>query len=168
SETERLSLSTDIIKLVENKRIPLAAQVEGFRYLVSKQIIDEIAGQNGIIGVASFLPASDLPVLTANQIRMVLMIAAAYGANLSAKRAKELLFVVGGGFTLRAAARQLLGFVPIAGWAVKGVVAYTGTRAIGSLAAKYFDCIIEDFEDGEPFKQPVLKKNVSQSKIEPQ
>ncbi len=166
NETERQSLSTDIIALVENKRIPLAAKVKGFRHLVVKQIVDEIAGQNGIIGVASFLPASDLPVLTANQIRMVLMIAAAYGANLSVDRAKELLFVVGGGFTFRAAARQLLGFIPIAGWAVKGVVAYTGTRAVGSMAAKYFDRITKDSFDGESLKQPVLDRNVDQSKID--
>ncbi len=140
-ELGRQLLLSKIVDRVESKRIALAAKVNGFRRIVTKQVIDEIAGQNGIIGVASFIPASDLPVLTANQIRMVLLIAASHGASLSLKRAKELLFVVGGGFSLRAAARQLLGFVPIAGWAVKGAIAYSGTRAIGVLAVKYFENI---------------------------
>lgn len=168
SEVDQQSLTGDIIGLLENKRIALAAKVRGLRGPVVKKIIDEVASQNGIIGVASFLPASDLPVLTANQIRMVLMIAAAHGASLSVKRAKELLFVVGGGFTFRAVARQLLGFVPIAGWAVKGMVAYTGTRALGSMAAKYFDSIIDKPEGGEMLKQSVFEVSVGQSEIDGQ
>ncbi len=140
-ELSRQRLLSKIAERVESKRISLAAKVTGFRQIVTRQIIDEISGQNGIIGVASFIPASDLPVLTANQIRMVLLIAASHGASLTLERAKELLFVVGGGFSLRAAARQLLGFIPIAGWAVKGAIAYSGTRAIGVLAVKYFENI---------------------------
>ena len=34
---------------------------------------------------------------------------------------------------------QLLDVVPVAGWAVKGGVAYSGTRAIGEAAVRYFE-----------------------------
>ena len=54
-------------------------------------------------------------------------------------RAFELAGVVGAGFGFRTLARQLLDFVPFAGWAVKGAIAYTGTRAIGEAAVRYFD-----------------------------
>jgi uncharacterized protein (DUF697 family) len=69
----------------------------------------------------------------------VLRLAAAYGQELDAQRLPEILGVVGTGLGLRAAARQALGVVPIAGWAVKGGVAYTGTRALGEAAIRYFE-----------------------------
>ncbi|MDP1809191.1 MAG: hypothetical protein Q8L35_06610 [Actinomycetota bacterium] len=135
---EKNALLRVITDAVGEKGLALAARAPAFRPVVVRRIINEIAGQNAIIGVAALIPAGDMPVLTANQIRMVLKIAAAFGATVSLKRAKELLVVVGGGFTFRAIARELVGLVPIAGWAVKGVVAYTGTRALGDLAVKYF------------------------------
>jgi len=36
-------------------------------------------------------------------------------------------------------ARELLDFVPVAGWAVKGAIAYAGTRALGEAAIRYFE-----------------------------
>ena len=33
----------------------------------------------------------------------------------------------------------LLDFEPVAGWALKGAVAYSGTRALGEAAARYFE-----------------------------
>src|SRR5207237_588830 len=51
--------------------------------------------------------------------------------------------VVGAAFGFRAAARELLDLVPVAGWAVKGGVAYTGTRALGEAAVRYFDARAE-------------------------
>jgi uncharacterized protein (DUF697 family) len=136
-----------ILDRLGEKSLALAARAPNFRPLVVREIINEIAGQNGLIGVASFIPAADMPVLTANQIRMVLKIAAAFGATVSLQRAKELLVVVGGGFTFRALARELIGLVPVAGWAVKGAVAYTGTRAVGELAARYFSALDEGQSD---------------------
>lgn len=140
---DKVALLRAIVDRVGDKSLALAARIPAFRQLVSRRIINEIAGQNAVIGAAAFIPAADMPVLTANQIRMVLKIAGAFGATISLKRAKELLVVVGGGFTFRAIARQIVGLVPVAGWAVKGAVAYTGTRALGDLAVKYFSGLEE-------------------------
>jgi uncharacterized protein (DUF697 family) len=63
----------------------------------------------------------------------------AYGQEVDNERALELLGVVGAGFGFRALARELLDFVPVAGWALKGAVAYSGTRAIGEAAVRYFE-----------------------------
>ena len=46
----------------------------------------------------------------------------------------EIVATVGAGLGLRTAARELLDFVPVAGWVVKGGVAYAGTRALGEAA----------------------------------
>jgi uncharacterized protein (DUF697 family) len=84
-----------------------------------------------------FVPGADLPVLALNQVRMLLRIEQAYGLEVDLReRAPELLATVGAGLGLRAVARQLLGVVPVAGWAVKGAVAYAGTRALGEAAVR--------------------------------
>ena len=80
-----------------------------------------------------------MPVLTLNQVRLVLRIAMAHGQEVDASRALELATVVGGGFGFRAVARELLDLVPVAGWALKGAVAYAGTRAVGEAALRYFE-----------------------------
>ena len=69
----------------------------------------------------------------------MLRIAIAYDQEIGPSRALELIAVVGAGFGLRAAARELIGLVPIAGWALKGAIAYAGTRAVGNAARAYFD-----------------------------
>jgi uncharacterized protein (DUF697 family) len=97
------------------------------------------AGQNGVIGVVVVIPGADMPAMTANQIRMVLKIAHAYGEELSIDRAIEILSVVGVGFVLRTVARQALDFVPGFGWAVKGAVGFSGTIALGQAAIAYFE-----------------------------
>jgi uncharacterized protein (DUF697 family) len=78
-------------------------------------------------------------VLTLNQARLVLRIALAYGQEVDGARLPELLGVVGAGFGLRTVARELLDFVPVAGWAAKGAVAYAGTKALGEAARRYFE-----------------------------
>ncbi len=50
-----------------------------------------------MLGVAIFIPGRGLPVLTLNQIRMVLRIAAAHGEALDKERAVEILTVVAAG-----------------------------------------------------------------------
>ncbi len=125
-------------KLGENGT-SLAARLPMLRPAVCRWLIAHFAKRNGLISAAIFIPGVDLPVLTLNQIRLVLRIALAYGEQLDKQRATELLGVVGLGFGFRAVARELLDFVPIAGWAVKGGVAYAGTKAIGEAAVRYFE-----------------------------
>jgi uncharacterized protein (DUF697 family) len=117
----------------------LAARLPLLRRAVCAELIARVARQNGIVGAAVFVPGADLPVLTLNQLRLVLRIAAAHGEEIDANRWPEILGVVGGGLGLRAVARQLLGVVPVGGWAVKGAVAYAGTRAVGEAALRYFE-----------------------------
>jgi uncharacterized protein (DUF697 family) len=117
----------------------LAARLPVLRPAVCRQVIGHFARRNAVISAAVFIPGVDLPVLTLNQIRMVLRIAQAYGEELDRDRAAELMGVVGAGFAFRAAARELLDLVLVAGWAVKGGVAYVGTKALGEAAIRYFE-----------------------------
>lgn len=117
----------------------LAARLPVLRRAVCAQLVAEFARKNGIVGAAVFIPGADLPVLTLNQLRLVLRLAAAHGQEIDRERLPEILGTLGAGFALRAAARELLGLVPVAGWAVKGAVAYAGTRALGEAAIRYFE-----------------------------
>jgi uncharacterized protein (DUF697 family) len=117
----------------------LAARLPTLRRAVCDELIRSFAKKNAIISAAVFIPGVDLPVLTLNQARLVLRIALAYGQEIDKDRALELLGVVGLGFGWRTVARELLDLVPVAGWAVKGAVAYAGTKALGEAAVRYFE-----------------------------
>jgi uncharacterized protein (DUF697 family) len=117
----------------------LAARLPSIRGAVCDELISSFSKKNAVIAAAVFIPGVDMPVLTLNQARLVLRLALAYGQEIDRERAVELLGVVGLGFGLRAVARELLDLVPVAGWAVKGAVAYTGTKAIGEAAVRYFE-----------------------------
>ena len=116
-----------------------AGRLPALRLAVVEQTIEKFSRQNGILGVAIFVPGADMPVLTLNQIRMVFRLAAAYGEEMDRDRALEVLAVIGAGLGFRTIARQALGVVPGVGWAVKGGVAYAGTQAIGRAAAAFFE-----------------------------
>ena len=115
-----------------------AARLPVLREPVCEALIERFSRQNGIIGAAFFVPGADFAVLTLNQIRLVLRLAAAHGIEVDQSRVPEVLATVGAAFGFRALARQLLGAVPVAGWLVKGGVAYAGTRALGEAAHRYF------------------------------
>jgi uncharacterized protein (DUF697 family) len=118
---------------------PLAARLPVLRDAVVDRLIARFSRQNGMIGVAVFVPGADLPILTVNQIRLLMRIADAYGFELDRERIPEVLGVIGSAYGFRAVARSLLGVVPLAGWAVKGGIAYGGTRALGEAARRYFE-----------------------------
>jgi uncharacterized protein (DUF697 family) len=117
----------------------LAARLPVLRPAVCGELIRSFSKKNAIIAAAVFIPGVDMPALTLNQARLVLRIALAYGQEIDRERAFELLGVVGAGFALRTLARQLLDVVPVAGWAIKGTVAYAGTTAVGEGAVRYFE-----------------------------
>jgi uncharacterized protein (DUF697 family) len=117
----------------------LAAALPVLRPAVCDELIERFSRRNGVIGAAVFLRGADFPVLTLNQLRLVLRIAAAHGVEVDQQRAPEILAVIGSGLALRAVARRALGVVPVPRWAAKGAIAYAGTRALGEAAVRYFE-----------------------------
>ena len=77
-------------------------------------------------------------VLTLSQVRLVMRIALAHGREIDRSRATEVLGVVGAGYGFRAVAREGLSLLPVAGWAVKGAIAFSGTMAVGEAARRVF------------------------------
>ncbi|WP_180326745.1 hypothetical protein [Raoultibacter phocaeensis] len=128
-----------VIEACRDKRLAFALAFRFVRKPLSLEAVSATAAQNAGIGLVVFIPGADMPIMTLNQAKMLLQIAAAYGQPMEIARVKELAAVVGGAFACRAVARQLIAFVPALGWAIKAAIGYTGTLAMGRAAIEYFE-----------------------------
>ena len=128
-----------LVDRLSGKRLAMATNFAFMRRAVAEESIKATSFQNGVVGLVAVIPGADMPIMTANQAKMVLQIAAAYGETLGTERLKELAVVLGGGFALRALARQMLAFIPGFGWAVKAGIGYSGTMAMGYAALEHFE-----------------------------
>ncbi|HEY2310037.1 MAG TPA: hypothetical protein VGH46_02850 [Gaiellaceae bacterium] len=114
---------------------PLAAGVPLLRGPVCEHLVESFSRRNGLAAAAV---GADLPVLALNQVRLVLRLAQAHGWNGLGERGPELAVTVGAALGLRALARELLDLAPAARWAVRGGIAYGGTRILGNAARLRF------------------------------
>ncbi len=137
-----------VAALDEDYVIPLGRGYPALRRAACEDLIHKNARQNAVIGLLPN-PGADMPAITANQGRMVLGIAAAYGEELSLERARELLGVLAAGFGLRALARQVVKLVPVGGWAASAAIGYAGTLAMGRATILYFERGKQELESGE-------------------
>lgn len=128
-----------VVAACREKRLALALSFPFVRKPLSLEAVSATSLQNAGIGLVLFIPGADMPLMTLNQAKMLLQIAAAYGEPMSAARVKELAAIVAGGFACRSVARQVAGAVPAIGWAVKAGVGYAGTKAMGLAAVEYFE-----------------------------
>ena len=128
-----------VIATCQEKKLSLALAFPFVRKPLSLEAVNVTAVQNAGIGLVVFIPGADMPVMTLNQAKMLLQIAAAYGQPMNAERAKELAAVVAGAFAFRTVARQACAFAPVVGWVAKAAIGYTGTLAMGRAAVEYFE-----------------------------
>ena len=96
---------------------------------LASAIVDHIPVVGVVLG--AFASAGDMVAITGLQMMLLLHIEATYGRDPDVQRMWKLLPVIGGGFGWRTLARELVGFVPVAGVAIKGAIAYAGTIVVG-------------------------------------
>lgn len=133
------SMGEWIIETCSNKRLAFALAFSFVRKPLSLEAVRATAAQNAGVGLVVFIPGADMPIMTLNQAKMLLQIAAAYGEPMGIERVKELAAIVGGAFACRTVARQLIAIVPGLGWAIKAAIGYSGTMAMGHAAVEYFE-----------------------------
>ena len=108
---------------VGQSEVAVANMVDCFVYLTLARTGDSLQGiKKGVVELADLIVVNK-----ADSER-----------ELDAQKAAELTGVVGAGYLWRSIARGALSVVPVGGWAVKGAVAYGGTRAIGEAAHRLF------------------------------
>ena len=135
--------------------VPLALHVLPFRQEVSGRMVKKIAKENALFSLATALPdivpfislpwavgefASDTAFLTANQIRLAFLLAAANDRDLGYHEQRgEIASIILGAFGWRALARELVGKIPWGGGLVpKAAIAYAGTRVVGLSLERYY------------------------------
>jgi hypothetical protein len=135
--------------------VPLALHVLPFRGEVSQRMVKKIAKENALFSLATALPdivpfvslpwaigefASDTAFLTANQIRMAFLLAAANDRDVGYHEQRgEIGTIILGAFGWRALARELVGKIPWGGGLVpKAAIAYAGTRVVGLSLERYY------------------------------
>lgn len=135
----KLRMGEWIAEVCEEKRLALALAFPFVARPLALEAVRATSVQNAGIGVVTILPGADFPIMTLNQGKMLLQIAAAYGQPMTKERATELAAAVAGGFACRAVARNVVGIVPVLGWAIKGGIGFAGTYAMGMAAIEYFE-----------------------------
>ena len=108
------------------------------REAVCARLIESFARKNALVGAAVWIPGADMPIMTLNQMRLVMRLAAAHGFEAEPARAVEMMGVIGSGLGLRLVGRSLLGLIPVAGVAVRAGVGYAGTKGVGEAAVQYY------------------------------
>jgi uncharacterized protein (DUF697 family) len=141
-------LGEALARRLGEKATSLARRLPVLRGPIVEKLVESFSRKNGILGAAIFIPGADFPVLTLNQLRMVLRICAAHGLAVDRERAPEIVATVAAGLGFRTLARSLVGLVPVGGWAVKGAVAYTGTRAVGEASVRYCEARSNELPPG--------------------
>ncbi len=121
------------------KRLAFAWAFPFVRRPLATEVVRATAMQNAGVGLLVFIPGADMPVMTLNQAKMLLQVAAAYGKALDMERVKELAALVAGAFACRGVARKAAGAVPIVGLGVKVAVGYSATLAMGHAAIEYYE-----------------------------
>jgi uncharacterized protein (DUF697 family) len=96
---------------------------------VASAVVDHVPVLGVVLGAVA--SAGDMVAITGIQTMLMLHIEATYGRDPDVQRIWQLLPVIGGGFGWRTLARELVGFVPVAGIAIKGAIAYAGTIVVG-------------------------------------
>ncbi|HZS52549.1 MAG TPA: hypothetical protein VFA54_16900 [Bryobacterales bacterium] len=139
----------------EDLWIPLARHFLPFRGPVIERLIRKISRENALFALASALPnivpsfielpwavgefASDIAVLTMNQIRMAFLIAAASDAPVGfIDQRGQIASIITSAFGWRAIARELVSKVPFGcGLIPKGAIAFAGTYVVGLGLERY-------------------------------
>ena len=113
------------------------AASSALKVAAASAVVDHIPVLGVVLGAVA--SAGDMVAITGIQIVLMMQIGAAYGKDPEVHDIWEMLPVVGGGFGWRMLARELSGFIPMAGIAIKGAIAYAGTTVVGEGVTFYYE-----------------------------
>lgn len=112
------------------------AASSALKVAAASAVVDHVPLLGVVLGAVA--SAGDMVAITGIQIALMMQIGAAYGKDPEVSQIWEMLPVVGGGFGWRMLSRELSGFIPVAGIAIKGAIAYAGTIVVGEGVSFYY------------------------------
>ncbi|HKT40449.1 MAG TPA: DUF697 domain-containing protein, partial [Ktedonobacterales bacterium] len=127
-----------IIETSQEAALAIGRALPQYRRRAANKLVRTAAMVSLVAGLEP-IPLIDIPVLLANQIRLVVRIAALYSEPLGSKPTRELFGTVGMGLFFRYLAEQAAKAVPFGGDLISGAIAGAGTWALGQVAVEYFE-----------------------------
>ncbi|WP_165253704.1 hypothetical protein [Adlercreutzia sp. ZJ304] len=128
-----------IIAACPDRKLAFAHAFPFVRRPLAREAITSTSLQNAGVGLLPIIPGADMPIMTLNQAKMLMQIAAVYGQPLDKTRLPELAALVGNAFLCRSLARSFAKAVPFAGFAISAAVGFAATEAVGRAAIEYFE-----------------------------
>lgn len=144
------AFAAEFVAARPEEALALARLLEPLRHEYARQTIHRVSRENALFSILTSLPnvapslaeipwligefASDTAVLTANQIRMAFLLAAASDREPGFReQRREIGSIIAGAWGWRAGARQLVSKIPFGGGIIpKAAVAYAGTYVVGT------------------------------------
>ena len=117
-------------------RLTRNAASSALKIAAASAVVDHVPVLGVVLGAVA--SAGDMVAITGIQIALLMQIGATYGKDPDVSQIWELLPIVGGGFGWRMLSRELSGFIPVAGIAIKGAIAYAGTIVVGEGVSFYY------------------------------
>lgn len=102
-----------------------------------RKIAQRTAFQNALVSALPIVQGADFPVMTTNQIKMLVQISRSYGISPDRQTIPEALLVVLGGLASRELTRALCKKAPILSWFIKTGTGYIVTMAEGHVMNRY-------------------------------
>lgn len=131
-------LTDYIYSASETMEIAYAQMFPFLRTRIANNIIYTCSLENGGIGIIKILPGADMPLMTLNQIRMLLQLAAIYGYKINEDRVIEIISIVVAAFGMRYISNKVKKNSAIPKFLVDGTFGVSATVVLGNLAKEYF------------------------------
>ena len=129
-----------VLAACQEKKLALSLAFPFTGRSMARDAVSITALENAGIGLLPVVPAgADLPLMTLNQAKMVLQIAAAYGYPMTADRAAEIVTVVATAFLSRGLARTITRVIPPFKVVASTGIGYAATMVLGTAMIEYYE-----------------------------
>ncbi len=122
----------------EASQIAYAAKFPFLRPPISNRVVNATAIENAGVGAIKIIPGADMPLMTLNQARMLLELAAIYDYDVNADRIVEIVALVLSAFGFKSLSKYVHKATPIPSFVIDAVFGFGGTMLLGRVAKEYF------------------------------
>lgn len=131
-------LLPQLTRLCPNLTVALGRELRHFRHRAATKLIQQAALVNGLVSLEP-VPLLDLPVHVVTLAGLMLRLAAIYDRPPGEAHRREMVAAVAGGLAGRYGAQQVIKLVPVVGWLVSSLLAWSYTWGLGQAAVAYFE-----------------------------
>lgn len=128
-----------LLSVLPEKKLSLCNAFSFVRGVAARSEVRSCAVQNSAIGLVHLIPGADLPLMTVNQMKMLLRIASIYGHEPDVLQLAQGCGIGAFAFVSRAGARSALHALPAFAQLIRASVALGSTCAIGWALITYYE-----------------------------